>query len=85
MNGLLTEFDGDALAGFGGDTAAVVDGLAAPNVAVGELLESKRLRDPPDSFPACDEFDAHMEKVLSMTDKERQMAFPWADLYESDF
>ena len=59
--------------------------LGILNLAVGELLESKRLRDPPDSFPACDEFDAHMEKVLSMTDKERQMAFPWADLYESDF
>ena len=59
--------------------------LGILNLAVGELLESKCLRDPPDDFPACEEFDAHMEEVLSMTDKERQMAFPWAGLYEPDF
>ena len=59
--------------------------LGILNLAIGELLESRRLHDPPETLHACDEFDAYMEPFLSMTDRERQMEFPWADLYEPEF
>ena len=53
--------------------------LGSLNRFVTALIESGQLPDQRASSSACDEFEAHIEKLLTENDREHQMEFPWAE------